>query len=88
VVLYRYAPYRQHPLWTRILVGAGVATLLWLLGSGLFSVYVARFGSYDKTYGSLGAVIVLLMWFYVSAYATLLGALLDAEMSQRAQSHH
>lgn len=88
VVLYRYEPYRQHPLWTRILVGAGVATLLWLLGSGLFSVYVARFGSYDKTYGSLGAVIVLLMWFYVSAYATLLGALLDAEMSQRAQSHH
>lgn len=88
VVLYRYGPYRPHALWTRIAVGAGVATLLVLLGSGLFSVYVARFASYDKTYGSIGAVIVLLMWFYVSAYATLLGALLDAEMSRLAHSHH
>lgn len=88
VVLYRYGPYRPHALWTRILVGAGVATLLVLLGSVLFSVYVARFGSYDKTYGSIGAVIVLLMWFYVSAYAALLGALLDAEMSRLAHFHH
>ncbi|HXE16534.1 MAG TPA: YihY/virulence factor BrkB family protein [Stellaceae bacterium] len=88
VVLYRYGPYRRHALWTRTIVGAGVATLLVLLGSGLFSVYVARFASYDKTYGSIGAVIVLLMWFYVSAYATLLGALLDAEMSRRAAFHH
>lgn len=88
VVLYRYGPYRPHALWTQILVGAGVATLLVLLGSVLFSVYVARFGSYDKTYGSIGAVIVLLMWFYVSAYAALLGALLDAEMSRLAHLHH
>lgn len=88
VVLYRYGPYRPHALWTRIFIGAGAATLLVLLGSGLFSVYVARFGSYDRTYGSIGAVIVLLMWFYVSAYATLLGALLDAEMSRLAHVHH
>jgi membrane protein len=88
VVLYRFGPYRKHALWTRTFVGAAAATLLVLLGSALFSVYVARFGSYDKTYGSIGAVIVLLMWFYVSAYATLLGALLDAEMSRRAAFHH
>jgi membrane protein len=88
VVLYRYAPYRKEPHWSRILVGAGVATLLWLLGSALFSIYVARFGSYDKTYGSIGAVIVLLMWFYVSAHATLIGALLDAEMGRRASLQH
>ncbi len=88
VVMYRYGPYRPQALWTRIFIGAGAATMLVLLGSGLFSVYVARFGSYDKTYGSIGAVIVLLMWFYVSAYATLLGALLDAEMSRLAHSHH
>jgi len=88
VVLYRYAPYRKEPRWTRILIGAAVATLLWLLGSALFSIYVARFGSYDKTYGSIGAVIVLLMWFYVSAHATLIGALLDAEMGRRASLQH
>jgi membrane protein len=88
VVLYRFAPYRKEPHWSRILVGAGVATLLWLLGSALFSIYVARFGSYDKTYGSIGAVIVLLMWFYVSAHATLIGALLDAEMGRRASLQH
>jgi membrane protein len=88
IVLYRYAPYRRHALWTRILIGAGVATILWLVGSALFSIYVGRFGSYDKTYGSIGAVIVLLMWFYVSAYTTLLGALLDAEMSRHGRHHH
>jgi membrane protein len=88
IVLYRYAPSRRAPHWTRILVGAGAATLLFLLGSALFSIYVARFGSYDKTYGSIGAVIVLLMWFYVGAYATLLGALLDSEMGRQASLQH
>jgi membrane protein len=88
VVLYRYAPSRRAPLWTRILIGAGTATLLFLLGSALFSIYVARFASYDKTYGSIGAVIVLLMWFYVGAYATLLGALLDSQMGRHASIQH
>jgi membrane protein len=83
VVLYRFAPCRRHPHWTRVLIGAGAATLLWLIGSGLFSYYVARFNSYDRTYGSIGAVIVLLMWFYVGAYAALMGALLDADMERR-----
>jgi membrane protein len=49
---------------------------------------VARFASYDKTYGSIGAVIVLLMWFYVGAYATLLGALLDSQMGRHASIQH
>jgi membrane protein len=88
VVLYRYGPSRRAPRWTRILVGAGAATLLWLLGSALFSIYVGRFASYDKTYGSIGAVIVLLMWFYVGAYATLLGALLDSELGRHASLQH
>lgn len=87
IVLYRYAPCRREPHALRILIGAAVATVLWLLGSALFSIYVARVGSYDRTYGSLGAVVVLLMWFYVSAYATLLGALLDAEMDRRVHHH-
>jgi membrane protein len=88
IVLYRYAPSRRSPRWTRILVGAGAATLLFLLGSALFSIYVARFASYDKTYGSIGAVIVLLMWFYVGAYATLLGALLDSQMGRHSSPQH
>jgi membrane protein len=83
VVLYRFAPCRNRPRWTRVLIGAGSATLLWLVGSGLFSYYVARFNSYDRTYGSIGAVIVLLMWFYVGAYAALMGALLDADLERR-----
>jgi membrane protein len=83
LVLYRFAPCRRRPHWTRVLIGASVATLLWLVGSGLFSYYVAKFNSYDKTYGSIGAVIVLLMWFYVSAYTALMGALLDADLERR-----
>ena len=47
---------------------------MWIAGSMLFSVYVEEFASYDKTYGSLGGVVVLMMWLYVSAFAALLGA--------------
>jgi membrane protein len=81
--IYRYAPSRTEPRWSWVSWGAVVATLLWILGSALFSLYVARVTSYDKTYGSLGAVVVLLMWFYVSAYAVLLGAELNAEMEHQ-----
>ena len=58
--------------------------LLWLIGSALFSVYVSRFGSYDATYGALGAVVVLLLWLWVSALVLLVGAEIDAELDQRA----
>jgi membrane protein len=51
-----------------------------MLGSGVFSVYVSRFGSYDATYGSLAAPVVLLLWFWLSALAVLVGAEIDAEM--------
>jgi membrane protein len=83
LLLYRFAPCRRRPRWSWVLVGAASATLLWLVGSSLFSYYVARFNSYDRTYGSIGAVIVLLMWFYVSAYAALMGALFDAALERR-----
>jgi membrane protein len=60
--------------------GAVFAALLWVLASVAFSLYVSHFGSYDKTYGSLGAVIVLLVWIYVSGMALLLGALLNQQL--------
>jgi len=77
--LYRYAPDRREAKWRWISWGAVLATLLWLAGSALFSFYVSNFGSYNETYGSLGAVVILLMWFYLSAYIVLLGAEFNAE---------
>ena len=69
--------------------GAGLATVLWIVGSALFSIYVGQFASYNKTYGSVGAVVVLMMWFYVSAFAVLLGAELNAELEhQTVRQHH
>lgn len=81
-VVYRFAPARQAPCWHWFAPGTIAAALLWLLGSAGFSFYVARFSSYNKTYGSLGAVVVLLMWFYVSAYIVLAGAELNSEFDK------
>lgn len=78
-VLYRYAPSRREPKWQWVSGGAIVATLLWLLASAGFSLYVTRFGSYDATYGSLGAVAILLLWLWLSALIVLIGAMLNAE---------
>jgi membrane protein len=79
-VLYRFGPYRERAKWRWITLGSATATLVWLAGSGLFSFYVAHFGSYDKTYGSLAAPVVLLLWFWLSALVVLVGAEIDAEM--------
>ena len=83
-VVYRWGPSRAKPHWRWISWGSAIATLLWLIGSALFSVYVSRFGSYDATYGALGAVVVLLLWLWVSAIVLLVGAEIDAELDQRA----
>ncbi len=85
-VLYRYGPARRNPCWHCLSGGTMAAAVLWLVGSAGFSFYVAPFSSYDKTYGSLGAVVILLMWFYVTAYIILAGAELNAEIEKaRAQ---
>jgi len=81
-IVYRSAPSRGPKRWIRTGAIAIASTLLWIIGSTGFSLYVARFGSYDKTYGSLGAVVILLMWFYLSAYIILAGAELNAEIAQ------
>jgi membrane protein len=82
-VVYRYAPSRNEPRWSWVSAGAVLATVLWIAGSVLFSLYVAKFATYNKTYGSLGAVVILLMWLWLSAYAVLVGAELNAEMEHQ-----
>jgi len=82
-VAFRYGPCRNKAKWRWISWGAVLGTLLWVAASWLFSVYVAHVASFNKTYGSLGALVVFLMWFYVSAYVILLGAEVDAEMEHQ-----
>ena len=79
-VLYRFGPSRSDPRWRWVTPGSALAAVLWLAASLLFSFYVSNFGSYDAAYGSLGAVVVALMWFYISAFVILLGAELNAEL--------
>jgi membrane protein len=82
-VLYRIAPDRDAPKMRWVSVGAGVATLLWLIASIGFSVYVATFGNYAKTYGVFAGIIVLLFWLWITSYAVLLGAEINAEAEQQ-----
>ncbi len=79
-LLYRFGPSRRAASWKWVTPGSVVATLLWLLASALFSFYVEHLASYDATYGPLGAVVGVMMWFYVSALAVLVGAELNAEL--------
>ncbi|KIN65856.1 Ribonuclease BN [Sulfitobacter noctilucae] len=79
-VLYRYATSRDNPEWSWASAGAAVACLLWIIASAGFAFYVGNFGSYNESFGALAGVIVLLMWFWISAFIILLGAELNAEM--------
>ena len=77
-----FAPNVKHPRWTFLTIGASVAIVIWLLGSGGFAFYVSRFGSYNKAWGSLAAVVVMLTWLWLSAVALLLGAEVNAEVER------
>lgn len=79
-VLYRYAPSRDAAEWKWTSVGAVVGCLLWIIASAGFAFYVSNFGSYNESFGTLAGVIVLLMWFWISAFIILLGAELNAEL--------
>lgn len=82
-IVYNFAPChssRRHP-WASW--GALVATVFWIGGSSLFSLFVSNFGKYNETYGSLGAVAVLLLWFWLSAMCVLLGAEVNAAFTVR-----
>ena len=79
-ILYRYAPPRCPARWRWLSAGAVLSTILCIGGSAGFAVYVRFFGNYNETYGTLGAFIVLLMWFFLTNFAIVLGAMLNAEM--------
>ncbi len=79
-LLYRYGPCRRPANWHWVTVGSIFATCVWLLASGGFSLYVANFANYGRIYGSLGAVIILLFWLYLSFYIVLIGAEINAEL--------
>jgi membrane protein len=80
LILYRIGPCRRQARWAWVLPGAIIATLFWLLVSEGLSYYVTHVASYSMTYGSLGTVIIVMMWFYLSAYVVMLGAELNAQM--------
>jgi len=82
-VIYRYGPARERARWRWVTWGAVMAASVWLIGSLLFSLYVRTFGTFGKTYGVLGGVTVLLMWFYLSSFIVVLGAEVNAEMERQ-----
>jgi membrane protein len=83
----RRTPKRDDRSLRSVLPGAAVGTVLWLAASLLFTLYVSHFGSYDKTYGTLGAVISLLIWLWLGNMAFLLGALFNAEGYRAVDEH-
>ena len=82
-VIYRFAPDRHTAQWRWVTWGSAVAATLWLSASVLFELYVKNFSSYGVTYGALGGVIVLIMWFYLGGFAVVLGAEINAEMEHQ-----
>ncbi|WP_431284117.1 YihY/virulence factor BrkB family protein [Humitalea sp. 24SJ18S-53] len=89
-MLYRVGPSHHRgsraARWRGIAAGSVVATLLWAVGSTLFTFYVSHIASYDRTYGTLGSAVALLMWFYVSVYVVLLGAEVNAAIDAEAMA--
>jgi membrane protein len=82
-IIYRYGPSREAAQWRWLTWGSAFAAIGWLAVSVIFSWYAAHFGSYNKTYGSVGAVIGLMTWMWLSSIVILLGAELDAEMEHQ-----
>ena len=81
--LYRYATHRTPAKWRWITPGSMLATLMWIIASIGFSYYVSQFASYNETYGSLGGVVIMLMWLYISAYIIIFGAAINASTEQQ-----
>ncbi|MCB2058177.1 MAG: YihY/virulence factor BrkB family protein, partial [Novosphingobium sp.] len=82
-VLYRYGPNVRRPRTPIFTWGSVVATIAWGLASLAFSAYLGSFNSYNRIYGSIGAVVALLMWFYLAAFSVMLGAIFNVELRRR-----
>jgi membrane protein len=82
-MLYRYGPSRRNAEWRWVSVGSVFAAVTWVAGSAAFSYYLSHFANYDATYGSLGAVIGLMMWMWLSAIVILVGAEINAEIEHQ-----
>ena len=81
--LYRYGPSRTHPQWRWVSWGSAIAGGIWIVGSLLLSWYVSHFGTYNATYGSLGAVIGFMVWMWLSTIIVLVGGEINAEMEHQ-----
>jgi membrane protein len=81
-LIYRYGPDHDERKNRHAAPGVIAATILWITASSLFSFYVYHFSSYDKTYGALGALLVLLVWLWLSAFVVLFGAEVNGEVQQ------
>jgi membrane protein len=84
--LYWLGPCRPKPRWRWVTPGSALAAFGWMLMSDLFSWYVAHFGSYDRTYGSFGAIVGFLTWVWLSVMVVLFGAELNSELEKRSNT--
>jgi len=82
-VLYRWSPDRDRARWRWVSPGAVFATVGWVVASIGFSIYTANFGRYNETYGALGAIVVVMLWLFISAYVVIAGAELNAELERQ-----
>lgn len=81
--IYRFGPCRHKAKWKWVSPGSILASVLWAATSLLFSWYAANFGNFNKTYGSLGAVVVMMTWFYISSFIILIGGEVNAELEHQ-----
>jgi membrane protein len=81
--LYRFAPHRSKARWRWLTVGSRIAATVWLTASILFALYVRNFDSFGQTYGAIGSVVILLTWFYISAFVVILGAEINSELERQ-----
>lgn len=82
-ITYRYAPYRDEPEWRWVSWGSIVAVVLWVIATLGFQLYVSNFGSYDQIYGSLGAVIIFMLWLLITTVIIVLGAVINSELEHQ-----
>jgi len=85
-VLYRHGATRDDPLRVRLSPGAVIAVVVWVMATIGFQIYTSNFGSYNETYGSLAAVVLAMLWLWLSAFIILVGAEINAEIERRASS--